>query len=333
MKLPNGYGSITKMSGKRRKPYRIQKTIGFDEDGKQIKETIGYATTRKEALEILANYNNDPYDINESKITFNILFNRFIEYKLQELEEGKISQKSIDRYNNAYKYYKNIKDMKFIDIKKLHLQNIIDNCEHGYSTKSDIKTLYNFLYDIAVELELPVKRNYFNGIDIGINKKSDKHKSITADDLKKLWEHKNDDFVGAILIQIYAGLRPTELLTIKEVHLEERYMVGGIKTESGIDRIIPINEKIVPFVEEYLLTDKLKLTYRQYKSRFDKVMNDLNLNYTPHDCRHTLATILDDANANDTCIKIILGHKISDITKGTYTHKTLQQLLDTINLI
>lgn len=333
MKLPNGYGSITKMSGKRRNPYRITKTIGYDDNGKQIRETIGYAKSYTKALELLTNYNQDPYDIDESKITFEELFNKFITSKEQEYEEGKISKKSIDRYKNAYKYYESVKTMTFISIKKFQLQKIIDDCKYGYDTKSDIKTLYNFLYKIAVEFEMPIKRNYFEGIDIGKQTKSDKHKSITNDDLKILWEHKNDDYVGAILIQIYCGLRPTELLTIKEIHLDERYMIGGIKTESGIDRIIPINEKIVPFIEQYLLTDKLNLTYRQYSFKFKNIMKKLKMDYTPHDCRHTLATLLDNANANDTCTKIILGHKINDITKGTYTHKTLQQLLDTINLI
>ena len=32
MKLPNGYGSVVKMSGKRRKPYMVRKTIGWHLD-------------------------------------------------------------------------------------------------------------------------------------------------------------------------------------------------------------------------------------------------------------------------------------------------------------
>ena len=45
---------------------------------------------------------------------------------------------------------------------------------------------------------------------------------------------------------IYTGLRPTELLEIQteNVHLDEKYMAGGMKTEAGKDRIIPLNDKI-----------------------------------------------------------------------------------------
>ncbi|STO37556.1 Uncharacterised protein [Gallibacterium anatis] len=31
MRLPNGYGSVFKLSGKRRKPFIARKTIGYDE--------------------------------------------------------------------------------------------------------------------------------------------------------------------------------------------------------------------------------------------------------------------------------------------------------------
>ena len=55
MKLPNGYGSVVKLSGKRRKPYQVRKTVGWHYDevkDKQVQDmiTIGYATTRAEGL-------------------------------------------------------------------------------------------------------------------------------------------------------------------------------------------------------------------------------------------------------------------------------------------
>lgn len=51
MKLPNGYGSVVKLSGKRRNPYQVRKTTGWHYDkekDKQVQDmiTIGYATTR-----------------------------------------------------------------------------------------------------------------------------------------------------------------------------------------------------------------------------------------------------------------------------------------------
>lgn len=36
---------------------------------------------------------------------------------------------------------------------------------------------------------------------------------------------------------------------------------------------------------------------------------------------------------NLVCVKLILGHKVKDITKGVYTHKTIAQLRKTIDLL
>ena len=62
MKLPNGFGSVYKLSGNRRNPYVAKKTKGWDIDpktgkAKQLYITVGYYPTRKEALTALADLN------------------------------------------------------------------------------------------------------------------------------------------------------------------------------------------------------------------------------------------------------------------------------------
>lgn len=53
MKLPNGYGSVVKLSGKRRKPWMVRKTTGYRIDPVKEKKVneyiiIGYAATKTE---------------------------------------------------------------------------------------------------------------------------------------------------------------------------------------------------------------------------------------------------------------------------------------------
>ena len=43
MRLPNGYGSIVKMSGKRRRPYAARKTVGWRYDKKTDRQVQEYA--------------------------------------------------------------------------------------------------------------------------------------------------------------------------------------------------------------------------------------------------------------------------------------------------
>ena len=61
---------------------------------------------------------------------------------------------------------------------------------------------------------------------------------------------------------------------------------------------------------------------------FNTCMGKLKIKHLPHDGRHTFASLMDSAGANDVCIKLIKGHSMkNDTTKGTYTHKTLEELL------
>ena len=63
------------------------------------------------------------------------------------------------------------------------------------------------------------------------------------------------------------------------------------------------------------------------------MMEKLQMNHTPHECRHTFRSKLDSAKANKKCIDLMMGHKSKDVGERTYTHKTLQELKDAIELI
>ncbi len=62
-------------------------------------------------------------------------------------------------------------------------------------------------------------------------------------------------------------------------------------------------------------------------------MHTLHMNHVPHECRHTFRSRLDSAGANKVCMDRMIGHKSSDVGERVYTHKTLQELKDTIALL
>ena len=335
----NGLGCITYLGNNRKNCYGVKVTIGWTSDGKQIRKYIGYASSKTEAEKIRSKYLLEPNSASFDTITFEDLYEKWLEEqkKLQEKANNgenvkALSAKGLSRYTGVYRnYYKKLYNRRFNSITNYDIQLIVDSCPAGYYTKSDIKGLYKKLQDF-LESKKSTNTKYIN---IGVEEKSDMHKPFTDEEIKKLWENKSTDYAEPILIQIYAGLRPTELLTIEEFHLKEKYMVGGIKTEAGKNRTIPIHDKIIPLVEKWLISGNLKISYQTYRKNFKKTLKSLNMDisHTPHDCRHTTATLLNRYNANDVCVKLILGHEIDDITKGTYTHKTNQELIDTINLI
>ena len=56
MRNPNGYGTVAKLSGQRRRPYIVKKTIGWNDKGHPIYDIIGYAETREAGNIMLAEY-------------------------------------------------------------------------------------------------------------------------------------------------------------------------------------------------------------------------------------------------------------------------------------
>ena len=103
MKLPNGYGSVVKLSGKRRRPYQVRKTTGWHYDkekDKQVQDmiTIGYAATKAEALQMLAEYNNNPFDTKAAKMTFSDVYEEWSKRKFPT-----ISESNVKGYSASYK--------------------------------------------------------------------------------------------------------------------------------------------------------------------------------------------------------------------------------------
>lgn len=64
------------------------------------------------------------------------------------------------------------------------------------------------------------------------------------------------------------------------------------------------------------------------------LMEQLNINRTPHCCRHTCISMLAEAGINQTIIKKIAGHSgAMTLTEKVYTHFDIKELVDAINKI
>lgn len=343
MRLPSGYGSVIKLKGNRRRPYQARITKGRTDTGRIIYGTLGYFPTQKEALSALEEYNKNPYDLEENKITFSQVFEKWSKNHFE-----KVSDSAIINYSNAYnKYCQSLYNMRFKDIRLNHLQGVIDDCGMAHPTRAVIKTLFNVLFKFAVSNDI-CDKNYAQFVDVGKREGKINRKPFTQDEIDKIFKYVDKlEYLDTVLIMIYSGLRIGELLDIKinNVHLEERYMIGGLKTQAGIDRVIPINKKIEPFIrkyyeqnkdKEYLIINSLgrKMEYSNYRrEKFDNAMEKLQMEHRPHDARHTFATLMDNANANKLCIKRIMGHASPDITDRVYTHKEIADLINAIDLI
>lgn len=344
MRLPNGYGSTYKLSGNRRRPWIARKTIGWSDEGKQLYQIIGYFKDRPEALQALAEFNKNPYSVEAAKITFAEIYERWKE----ENYRGKLDRRERSRfapYKAAFARSAPLHDMIFVEIRKAHMQPIIDTCEKGYETKKKIKGLFNQLYQYALENDI-TKNNYARFVKIPGEEAETTRRPFSQAEIDLLWDNLGRmDYIDTVLIMIYTGLRPGELMEIEtaNIFLDKRYMRGGFKTRAGKNRVIPINKKIHPLIEarlsggEYLImnpTTGQRETYWNYNNKkWKQLMEQLQMNHRPHDCRHTFASLMDTAGANKLCIKRIIGHKSQDLTDRVYTHKEIQELIAAVDMI
>ena len=185
-----------------------------------------------------------------------------------------------------------------------------------------------------------------------MKKKKIIHTPFTIDEINTLY--KDNTFESKlILIYIFTGARPSELLNLSKdrFHIDEickddgeikkvSYVIAGIKTSAGQDRIIPIHNVIKPFIKEILGNNDIfmpytqKVPYEVYKRDiFYPTMKRLDMNHLPHDTRHTFGTLAELYKLDSYMVKKILGHKFQDLTKDVYTHVMVNKLNEEINKI
>ena len=374
-KRGRGEGSVT--YDKRRKRYRARVTIGWEtneETGrtKQIVKTLGSNyKTKGEATSALAEYLKNPYDLNNKDITFEQLYKKWFDEYIDTDEHESIKY----RVKAAYKYCSLIYKKKFREITIIDMKDCIykgtATCVRGKykgeqrlaspQSKEIIKYLFNHIYDYALEARL-VERNYAREFTLDkkvFQEKEKNYKSkvpFSKEEIDKLW--KSIEFVpfaDMIVYACYSGWRPTELikLKIKDVDLKNGFIKGGMKTSAGKNRLVPIHPLVSSIVEKYYKEAKsvgsdylfndinnklgIGLSYDQYLSRFNKVMNALHFRteITPHYTRHTFITKAKsrEVNMNEYVLKIIVGHDVGDLTEHVYTHRELNDLKEEMNKI
>lgn len=348
MRLPNGYGSITKLTGRRRNPFMARITTGWNDDGSQIRSPLGYYPDYKTAMEALIDYHKDPSILN-SDITFQECYDRWSDEKFEKIKDPR-------GYKAAYNYCKPICKMKIRDVKLGHLESLVAKSKAEYPTLKNIKSLLKQVFEYAVKHDIiPKDNNKVEFLDITRTREQailanakKLHVPFTSAELKKLWNFAGVNVhVAEILMLIYSGVRVSELLDLKKenVHLDEQWFeIVDSKTKAGIRRV-PIADKTLPFFREryaaskidYLLTTESggHMKYHTYRENYwDSLMEQLGMKHLPHDTRHTCISLLNTAEINPTTIKMIVGHAGKmDLTERVYTHKVMDELLEAINRI
>ena len=303
-----------------------------------------YFSTYNEAYLALSEYNKDPYDL-DSSITVEELYNEWSK-KYFATFKSRSSERTI---TSAWNYCEPLYNYRVKELRAKHIKGLIENIIN-VNVRSRVKSLFNLMLDYALEYEL-VNRNVARTFKIDPvtiadikNVKKD-HIAFTDEELKTLWQNITVPWVDVILIQCYMGWRPQELglIKTKDVNIIDWTIKGGMKTEAGTDRIVPVPTILRDLIKdkynsknEYLIMNgEDMLTYDAYRRKFEKVISGLNLdqNHRAHDGRKTFVTLAKKYNLDEYAIKRIVGHKINDITEAIYTERDSKWLMEEMEKI
>lgn len=369
-RLPNGFGQISEIKNRNlRNPFRAMVTVGKSSTGRPICKPLkpeSFFPTYNDAYAALVEYNRNPYDLEDSITVFK-LYERWSKEYFSTLK----APASIRTITSAWAYCSSVYDMRVSDLRVRHIKGCMEDGiavirgvekKPSAGTKSRIKSLFNLMLDYALEYEL-VDKNYARTFEISkdvlVESEETKngHIPFTTDELDLLWNNIDKfKYVDVVLFQCYSGWRPQELglLRIEDVNLNDGYIIGGMKTDAGRDRIVPIHPKVRDIVQNryneaisinspYLIncTDShthkgnIKFTYSKYYSRFEKIVKALKLNpeHRPHDGRKTFVTLCKKAELDEYAIKYMVGHEIYDITEKVYTQREISWFKEEIEKI
>lgn len=334
MKLPNGFGSVVNLGKKRRRPWAARLTIGWNDRKKQIYKYLSYHEKRKDALAALIEYNKNPYDVDRASVTFAEVFEAWSSRKFSEL-----GPHSVRNYKSIYRKCADLYEIPFRDIKTAHLQAVVD-ANKNLAHVTLLKVLFGQLYGHALKNDI-CEKDYSQFVEIPTKEKKVEKVPFSSAEVATLWKHKDEQFVDLVLILLYTGMRISELIEMKieNIFIDEQYMVGGVKTAAGKNRIIPIHADIMPLImaqyspnKKYLFQsvrgNKLQYNYFAAK-KFAPLMERLGMSHTLHETRHTFISQADRVGLNGTILKKIVGHANGDITVH-YTHKDITEILEEI---
>lgn len=327
MRLPNGYGSVTKCQGKLRKPWRVFLGAEYSSDGRSLttkRRVLGYYSTKREALDALHAYHMDPTRL-DCSITFSDIFGRW-------MKEKRVSKTTVTSYKAAFNKCVAIHDMPINEIKLAQLQAVLDTYPNlSKSSLDNIIVVMKGVFTYALRNDLISKdpsayvtvRDYADP--------TGKHKPFTAREIASLWAMPQSRERDITLILLYTGWRVRELLEMPrdKVDMDALIMTGGKKTKAGKDRIVPIHSRIIPIVEQYM--KKPEPFHCDYTTLLNWMME--HTGHRCHDTRHTFISELQSRGADKVCVERLVGHVSKGVTDKVYTHKDIAELRSTVELV
>lgn len=143
---------------------------------------------------------------------------------------------------------------------------------------------------------------------------------------------------------IYTGFRIEEALSLTNDSVDRSgdhwIITGGLKTDAGRDRIVPVSSKLRPIVQALIDRGSPALISKSNGQRYSSVKYRAIFKgaavsvgsplATPHWARYTFATLCHEAGIDVLTQKWLMGHSTEKDITHHYTKKTIEQLVGAV---
>ena len=301
-----------------------------DEEGKYHRKykTKGGFRTKKEALEYCAVLRGSQ----ERKVP--TLLDLYLVWEQTDLP--KLSKDKRIAYRKARERLEPIIGKKIDLLTTADLQNCINDNSSSHYTARDMKTLLSHLYKrAAADRFVPSNLSQFITLPALEEKEQ---QPFTAEEVAAMWKAytAGDLFVGYMLMMIYSGMMPGELMACEKSMINfDRCEIYGCGKKTRKKLVIVFSEVVLPVIrtlcesssEAKICPYNEKDFYKLYHEATERIgVRDL----PPYSCRHTTGTEAAKLNMNAPTIQKMMRHsKITTTQK--YIHLETDEAHDAMN--
>lgn len=330
----NGQGTVRKRGNK----YEARITIGWKiaPDGHKVQQfrTKGGFASKADAAAYLKTLK---LGLGKKVQTLQQIWERWSRQK-----EPHIDTVTMAGYRAAYNHFVSVSSLPVDRITVNMLQDCVDGSKRGRRTRELMKTTAIQLFEYAMDDD-QILKNPARKIDLREDDKKQRP-PITEEELERIEKaFDTEPYAKYVYALCYLGFRPTEFfsLTKSSYHFEygTHYLVAGIKTEAGKDRPVTIPPKILPIIQERLLSDDSEYLFPRKTPKgefiqmgeayfrehvFKPMMTRLGIEgRVPYSARHTYANKIKKVRGADRDKASLIGHSDYETTKRLYQSTTL----------
>ena len=255
----------------------------------------------------------------------------------------RVSAKTMEGYSQAFKHFEPLHYVKINNISAVDLQNCIDGCGKGKRTRQLMKVTAGLVFKYAID-DNQIVKNCAQNLYIE-DQETNHYEPLTDQEIDRI-AASGEQYADYIVALCYLGHRPSEFFAFKKSDYYKTddvcYIKGGIKTEAGKTRIVPIPDRIKPIIEKRLAVEGTDLlfprsdhggTFSEMPTRyFNKfvwkpLMTKLGIvGKVPYSTRHTYSNKIKNISGSDKDKAQLMGHADYSTTKKHYQTTSLEEL-------